>query len=102
MPCGRIDYTHGQWADSRVVGETTTFANPPRRNSLCNAEGGNNGDDKLETALSLIGKYGSLADTIARARHYGTIARDALAPLPQSPWKSALLDVIDFSIQRVN
>ena len=65
-------------------------------------EGGNNGDDRLETALGLITKYGSLADTIARARHYGTIARDALAPLPQSPWKSALLDVIDFSIQRVN
>ena len=65
-------------------------------------EGGNNDDDRLETALGLITKYGSLADTIARAKHYGTIARDALAPLPQSPWKSALLDVIDFSIQRVN
>ncbi len=65
-------------------------------------EGGNSNDANLETALGLITKYGSLADTIARAKHYGTIARDALAPLPQSPWKSALMDVIDFSIQRVN
>jgi octaprenyl-diphosphate synthase len=30
------------------------------------------------------------------------IARDALAPLPASPWKDALLEVIDFSIARVS
>ena len=30
------------------------------------------------------------------------IARDALAPLPETPWKSALNDVIDFCISRVN
>ncbi|HCJ72929.1 MAG TPA: polyprenyl synthetase, partial [Agrobacterium sp.] len=41
-------------------------------------------------------------DTIGRATHYGTIARDALAPLPQSPWKNALLEVIDFCIERLN
>lgn len=43
-----------------------------------------------------------LTDTIARAKHYGTIARDALAPLPASPWKSALVEVIDFCIDRVS
>jgi octaprenyl-diphosphate synthase len=43
-----------------------------------------------------------LSDTIVRAQHYGTIARDALAPLPQSPWKAALLEVIDFCIERVS
>ena len=65
-------------------------------------EGGNSNDANLDKALGLITKYGALSDTIARAIHYGTIARDALAPLPDTPWKSALLEVIDFSIERVN
>ncbi|RWX77160.1 polyprenyl synthetase family protein [Neorhizobium lilium] len=65
-------------------------------------EKGDSSDDNLEKALGLINKYGALNDTIGRALHYGTIARDALAPLPHTPMKAALLEVIDFSIQRVN
>jgi Geranylgeranyl pyrophosphate synthase len=65
-------------------------------------EQGESSEENLEKALGLITKYGALNDTIGRALHYGTIARDALAPLPTSPLKSALLEVIDFSIQRVN
>ncbi|NLS02565.1 polyprenyl synthetase family protein [Rhizobium sp. P32RR-XVIII] len=65
-------------------------------------EGGNGTDANLEKALGLITKYGTLNDTIARAVHYGTIARDALAPLPDTAWKAALLEVIDFCIERVN
>ena len=65
-------------------------------------EGGKSDDQNLEKALGLITRYGGLSDTIARAQHYGTIARDALAPLPQSPWKAALLEVIDFCIERVS
>lgn len=65
-------------------------------------EGGEGTDQNLEKALGLITKYGTLNETIARAVHYGTIARDALAPLPDTPWKSALMEVIDFCIERVN
>lgn len=65
-------------------------------------EGGDSSDQNLEKALGLIKRYGGLSDTIARAQHYGTIARDALAPLPASPWKSALTEVIDFCIDRVS
>ncbi|MFM2280472.1 MAG: hypothetical protein RLZZ444_2703 [Pseudomonadota bacterium] len=65
-------------------------------------EGGQNDDASLERAIGLITKYGSLADTIARANHYGTMARDALAVLPASPWRAALMEVIDFCIDRVN
>jgi octaprenyl-diphosphate synthase len=65
-------------------------------------EGGNSSDANLEKALGLITKYGTLNDTIARAVHYGTIARDALAPLPDTSWKSAMMEVIDFCIERVN
>ncbi|MGO7207682.1 polyprenyl synthetase family protein, partial [Rhizobium ruizarguesonis] len=59
-------------------------------------EAGNSTDANLEKALGLITKYGTLSDTIGRAIHYGTIARDALAPLPDTVWKSALMEVIDF------
>jgi octaprenyl-diphosphate synthase len=65
-------------------------------------EGGESSDQNLEKALGLITKYGTLNDTIGRAVHYGTIARDALAPLPDTAWKSALMEVIDFCIERVN
>ncbi|MGR6431846.1 polyprenyl synthetase family protein [Rhizobium sp. PAMB 3174] len=65
-------------------------------------ENGQNGDENLGQALALINKYNGLSDTIARALHYGAIARDALAPLPDSAWKSALMDVIDFTISRVS
>lgn len=65
-------------------------------------EQGQSSDENLAIAMGLIKKYGSLADTITRARHYGTIARDALAPLPDTPLKGALLEVIDFCIERVS
>lgn len=65
-------------------------------------EQGHNDDEALEKALSLIARTNALRDTIVRAEHYGAIARDALAPLADTPAKSALLEVIDFCISRVN
>lgn len=56
----------------------------------------------LEKAIGLMHRHNSIADTIARARHFGEIARDALAPLPQSAEKDALVEVIDFCIGRVS
>lgn len=58
-------------------------------------------DAALEKALTLMARHGAITDTIGRARHFGEIARDALAPLPATPYKSALIDVIDFCISRV-
>ncbi|TKT81108.1 polyprenyl synthetase family protein [Aquamicrobium sp. LC103] len=58
-------------------------------------------DAALEKARGLMAKHGAIGDTIGRARHFGEIARDALAPLPKSAQKNALLDVIDFCISRV-
>ena len=65
-------------------------------------EGGNSDDHALEKAMGLITKYGSLKDTTARAEHYASIARDALAPLPDSDEKSALLEVIAFCVNRAS
>jgi octaprenyl-diphosphate synthase len=59
-------------------------------------------DVALEKAIGLMKKHGAIADTIGRARHFGEIARDALGPLPTTPQKTALIDVIDFCISRVN
>jgi len=58
-------------------------------------------DAALEKATGLMTKHAAIADTIARARHFGDIARDALAPLPATSHKTALIDVIDFCISRV-
>ena len=57
-------------------------------------------DDDLRHAIDLMEKHGALRDTIERARHYGSIARDALGVFPDSEVKSALGEAIDFSIER--
>ena len=56
----------------------------------------------LERAIGLMKRHGAISDTIARARHFGDIARDALAPMKSTPQKTALIDVIDFCISRVS
>jgi octaprenyl-diphosphate synthase len=57
-------------------------------------------DGDLDRALGLMVKHGALRDTVARAGHYGAIARDALGIFPDGPVKSALLEVVDFCIER--
>ena len=57
-------------------------------------------DTDLEHAMTLLEKHNALADTVDRARHYGKIARDALAIFPKSPLKQALADIVDFCIER--
>jgi octaprenyl-diphosphate synthase len=59
-----------------------------------------NGD--LETAIATLRKHKALEATAERARHYGTMARDALELFPASPWKVALNDVVDFCIERAS
>jgi len=58
------------------------------------------GEDDLGRAIELLGKHDTLSDTIERARHDGAIARDALGIFPETDVKSALIDVVDFSIER--
>ncbi|MBM3564703.1 MAG: polyprenyl synthetase family protein [Alphaproteobacteria bacterium] len=54
----------------------------------------------LDKAIGILTRHGALADTVERARHYGAIARDALGIFPDGPEKAALLDIIDFCIER--
>jgi len=57
--------------------------------------------EDLERAIAILERQGSLSDTIARARHYGGVARDALGIFPDTPLKQAMVDAIEFSIDRV-
>ena len=54
----------------------------------------------LAHAIRLLNTHDALADTLLRARHYSTLARDALDIFPPSPEKDALLEVVDFNLAR--
>jgi octaprenyl-diphosphate synthase len=59
-------------------------------------------DRDLEEAVTLMRRHRALDDTIERARHYGAMARDALALFPKNPIKQALLETVDFCIARAH
>jgi octaprenyl-diphosphate synthase len=56
--------------------------------------------EDLPEAIHLMTRHGALKDTVARAAHYGAMAKDALGIFQESPEKRALTEVVDFCIQR--
>ncbi len=65
-------------------------------------EGGESAEADLERAISLLSRHRALEDTVERARHYGAIAKDALALFPESESKGALIEVVDFCVARAH
>jgi octaprenyl-diphosphate synthase len=65
-------------------------------------EKGEIGENDLEQALTTMRRHRALEDTVERARHYGAMSRDALEIFPASPWKQALLDVVEFCVSRAH
>lgn len=65
-------------------------------------EQGHNDDAQLARAVELLKKHRALEDTVERARHYGEVAKDALALFPASPMREALGEVVDFCISRAH
>jgi len=57
-------------------------------------------DGDLDEAVALLNKHDTLTDTIERARHYGAMAKDALAIFKDNPAKNAMLGIVDFCITR--
>ncbi|WP_417450516.1 polyprenyl synthetase family protein [Kordiimonas sp.] len=57
-------------------------------------------DGDLEEAIQIMTQHGTLNATVERARHYGAMAKDALAIFGDSPAKTALSDIVDFCIER--
>ncbi len=58
------------------------------------------GDGDLERAIALMVKHNALHDSVERARHYVSVARDALGLFPASPVKRALLEVLECVVDR--
>ncbi len=59
-------------------------------------------EQNLEQAVGMLSRHRALEDTVERARHYGMIAKDALALFPEGEGKSALLEVVDFCVIRAH
>ena len=47
-------------------------------------------------------RHRAIEDTVERARHYGAMAKDALAIFPQSEMRTALDEAVDFCIARAH
>jgi octaprenyl-diphosphate synthase len=56
----------------------------------------------LDHAIGLMAKHRAIEDTVSRARHYGAIAKDALALFAPAPMKQALEDAVEFAVERTN
>jgi octaprenyl-diphosphate synthase len=63
-------------------------------------EGRRSSDDDLAHATRLLHATGAIDDTIARARHFGQRAIDALGPFARGGAKSALTEAVEFAISR--
>ncbi len=61
---------------------------------------GDQREGDLEHATVLMTRHATIDATIARAQHYGEIAKDALAIFPDTPYRQALSDLVDFCIGR--
>ncbi len=58
------------------------------------------GRDKLEKVQQIIESTGALAYTFGRAKEHAALAKRSLEALPDSPYRSALGQLADFSVSR--
>lgn len=65
-------------------------------------EDGQQTPDDLTYATKLMERHSAIKDTVERARHYGSIAVDALAIFPDNVWKEALVEAVAFCIARAH
>jgi len=52
-------------------------------------------------AIALMERHGTLAESMVRATGYADRTRKALTPFPNTPAKAAMLDLVDFCIERL-
>ena len=62
--------------------------------------GRRNGDDDFTHAQGLVRSSRAVDDTLARARHYGQRAIDALGIFPASAAKDAMIEAVEFAVAR--
>ena len=63
-------------------------------------EGRRASNDDLAYATRLLAERNAITDTLARARHYGQRAIDALGPMSGGTAKSALVEAVEFAVAR--
>ncbi|MFB2532834.1 polyprenyl synthetase family protein [Paracoccus sp. p4-l81] len=63
---------------------------------------GDQKDGDLDRALDLMERHGTLDSARRVALHWGQVARDALAPLPDHPLRDMLSDLADYVVARLN
>ena len=61
---------------------------------------GDVGDSDFATALAFMRDCRAIEDTLARARHYGARAKEALADFAPSPARAAMMEAVEFAIAR--
>ncbi|MGK6323269.1 polyprenyl synthetase family protein [Sphingomonas sp. DT-51] len=57
-------------------------------------------DADFDHAVGLVRQSRAVDDTFARARHYGQLAIDSLAPFPASAAKDAMVEAVEFAVAR--
>jgi len=63
-------------------------------------EGRRDGDEDFAHAISLVRETRAVDDTLARARHYGQRAIDALGPFASGKAKDAMVEAVEFAVAR--
>ena len=64
-------------------------------------EDGEQSEDDLVHAIDLMTRHGAIEDSMSRAKEFATNAKTALTPFDHSPVKQAMLDLVDFCIERI-
>lgn len=64
-------------------------------------EEGEQTPEDFKTAIQLMERHGTLKDSMTRATDYADKARTALKDFAESPAKSAMLDLVDFCMERI-
>jgi len=63
-------------------------------------ENGPQGESDLDRAITLVEETGAISDTMARARRYADLARQALARMQDGEIRLVLGDIADFCVER--
>ena len=63
-------------------------------------EGRRAADADFAYAVELVGRTRAVADTLARARHYGARAIDAIGGFPDGAAKRAMVEAVQFAVAR--
>ena len=59
-------------------------------------------DGDLERAISIVDRHKTIDSSLERARFYGSVARNAMATFSDNKIKKAMIDVVDFCIERAS